>query len=181
MMPEKEDKELVERAQKNPEDFAFLYTKYVKKVYEYFWYRLGHQKEIAEDFMQDTFVKAFRALSDFTYKGFSYFTYLTAIAHNLLVNHYRSQKTVPLEEAQDIPVDSITPLEQKIDSALIWKAVQKLNPAEQEVITLMYQKQLSVKEIAAQTNRSENAIKLIASRARKKLSKDMRLREPLRG
>lgn len=172
----KSDTEIVKRAKANPQVFEELYKKYADKVYNYFWYRTGHQKDVAEDLMQETFFRAFKHLSRFQIRGYSYLTYLFTVAHNVLVNYYRSNKMISLSELGDdidIPVEitETVDIARRIDAENLWKAVQSLSQTERDIILMFYQKEMSIKDISRVMARSENAIKLILSRVRKKLAK----------
>lgn len=166
--------EIIQRIKANSQVFEELYQKYADKVYSYFWYRTGHQKDVAEDLMQETFFRAFKYLDRFQTRGYSYLTYLLTIAHNILVNYYRSNKMIPLSELDDdidIPAEVTDMIERKAEAENLWKAVQDLSKTDRDVILMFYQKEMSIKDISRVMGRSENAVKLILSRARKKLAK----------
>ncbi len=165
-----EDEMLVKKAQESPEAYEALYKKYGKRVYDYFWYRAGRVKEVAEDLAQETFVKAYQKLPNFRLRAYSYFSYLKTIAHNTLVKYYKKPKTVSLEELGNIAADTPNISEAKEKAELLWQAVEKLPEAEKNIILLKYREGRSVKEIAKITQKSENAVKLVLSRARKKLA-----------
>jgi len=152
--------------------FAEMYAKYAKRIFLYFARRLGDGKDLAEDMMQETFLRAFTHYQTFQNRGFSYLTYLLTIAHNILANHFRPKRTLPLEAAEDVPdaIDSRA-MERQIDVKSLWLAVQDLSPAEREVLFLFYHEDLPVKMIAARSGKTENSVKLLLSRARKKLAK----------
>ena len=174
------DIEIIKRAKANSQIFEELYRKYADKVYNYFWYRTGHQKDVAEDLMQETFYRAFKHLSRFQIRGYSYLTYLLTIAHNILANYYRSQKMIPMSELGDdfdVPAEITDSLERKIEAEALWRVVQDLSPTERDAILMRYQKEMSIKDISRIMNRSENAVKLILSRARKKLAQHPYLRD----
>lgn len=168
---ENSDIEIIRKAKANPQIFEELYKKYADKIYNYFWYRTGHQKDISEDLMQETFFRAFSHLSSFKIRGYSYLTYLLTIAHNVLVNYYRSRRIIPLSEIEDTdaPEEITDALESKVEAERLWKAVQNLSPTERDAVLLRYQKEMSIKDISRIMGRTENAVKLILSRARKKL------------
>lgn len=176
---QKSDIDIIKRAKEDSQIFEELYKKYADKVYNYFWYRTGHQKDVAEDLMQETFFRAFKHLNRFQIRGYSYLTYLLTIAHNVLVNYYRSQRMIPLSELGEIEIPSeITDtLERKVEAENLWKAVQDLSSTERDVILMFYQKEMPIKDISRVMGRSENAIKLVLSRARKKLAKHPYLRD----
>jgi RNA polymerase sigma-70 factor (ECF subfamily) len=174
------DKDIIERAKVDPKAFEELYVKYADKVYNYFWYRTGHQKDVAEDLLQETFFRAFKYRSRFQIRGYSYATYLLTIAHNVLVNYYRSHKMIPLSEFGDeidVPIEITSTLERKIEAASLWKAVQSLPTTERDVLLMRYQKEMAIKDISRIMRRSENAIKLILTRARKRLAQHPYLRD----
>lgn len=165
----KEDATLVHKAQKDGSKFAALYEKYAKKIYNYFLYRLGGDRVLAEDLTQETFTKAFAHLSRFEVRNYSYLTYLMTIAHNLLVNQYRKPRSAPIDAAGDMPVEIANDIEKRSDIETIRRAIADLAPREREVMRLRYQLGLSIRDIAGKEGVSENAIKLLLSRARKKL------------
>lgn len=176
----KDDILLLKKAKQNRGDFEELYRKYADKVYNYFWYRTGHQKDVAEDLMQETFFRAFRHLDRFQIRAYSYLTYLLTIAHNVLVNYYRSNRMIPMSELGDefdVPAEVTDSLERKIEAQGLWRAIQDLSRSERDAVLMRYQKEMSIKEISQVMNRSENAIKLILSRARKKLAQHPYLRD----
>lgn len=174
------DIDIIKRAKANSQVFEELYKKYADKVYNYFWYRTGHQKDVAEDLMQETFFRAFKYLDRFQTRGYSYLTYLLTIAHNVLVNYYRSKKMIPLSELGDdidIPAEITDTIERKVEAENLWRAVQDLSGTERDVILMFYQKEMPIKDISRVMGRTENAIKLVLSRARKKLAQHPYLRD----
>ena len=177
---ENSDVDIIKRAKANSQIFEELYRRYADKVYNYFWYRTGHQKDVAEDLMQETFYRAFKHLSRFQIRGYSYLTYLLTIAHNILANYYRSQKMIPMSELGDdfdVPAEITDSLERKIEAEALWRAIQDLSPTERDAILMRYQKEMPIKDISRVMARTENAVKLILSRARKKLAQHPYLRD----
>ena len=157
--------------QKDKEQFAALYKKYIDTIYNYFWYRVGHDHDVAEDLAQETFVRAYQALPNFKITGTSYVSYLLTIAHNLLVNYYRSPKPISIEATGvDVPQEIWSAIETKDNISSMWRAIQQLSTKERDILYLKYRKDYKVSEIAAIVGRSENAVKLVLSRARKKLA-----------
>ena len=164
-----EDIQLVSLAKQNPKEYEELYTKYSDKVFNYFWYRTGHDKPLSEDLMQETFLRAFQHLKRFNNRGYSYLTYLITIAHNVLVDHYRKPKSIPFEAIEDIPFEITEDLERKSDAESLWRAIQDLPQSNRDKLLMKYQQDMSVRDIATATGTTENAVKLSLSRTRKKL------------
>lgn len=164
-----EDIQLIAKAKEKPKEYEKLYTKYSDKVFNYFWYRTGHDKILSEDLMQETFLHGFLYLHRFNNRGYSYLTYLITIAHNVLVDHYRKQKSVPFEAIDDIPYEVTEDIEKKSDAEALWRAVQDLPQSNRDKLLMYYQQDMSIKEIATATGTTENAVKLSLSRTKKKL------------
>lgn len=165
----KEDRVLVEAAQRDPRQFDALYRIYFQTIYDYFWYRVGHDHDVAEDLTQDVFVRAFKGLHRFSYTGASYRSYLLTVAHNILVNYYRKEKPIPLDTVPDIPVEIWDDIEKEDRLQRLWREIQKLPIQERDILYLFHRRGYSVREIASITKKTENAVKLTLSRARKKL------------
>ena len=149
--------------------FKKNYEKYRIKVFNYFLYRVGRDRAQAEDLTQETFARAFSALSRFEDRNIDYLSYLLTIAHNLLINYYRSKKPILIEDMDQlkIPIDSTAKVETEV--LLVWEAVQKLSPLEQVIFSLRYRQDKSIEAIAKIVKKSSNAVKLHLSRSRRKL------------
>lgn len=164
----KEDALLVAEAQANPEKFSALYEKYVPKVREYFLRRLSGDSAVADDLAQEVFIRAFRYFPGFRMGNASYYTYLLHVAHSILVNHYRKREhyTLSHEEYGESPQHETGEMTFEED---VEKLLQALSQTEKEAMLLKYRDDLKVKEIAKRLGKTENAVKLILCRSRKKL------------
>lgn len=168
------DKDLIEAAQADQKAFALLYDKYAKKVFNYFWYRLNHDTDTAEDLMQEVFLRALTHLAKFKEHSFSYLTYLLTIAHNLLIDYYKKPKSLSLDSlpsdlVSEAPVEVFSKLEKKDEAKQLWQAVQNLPLHERDVLLLHYHKGLKLAEIAKIKGKNQAAIKSLLARARKRL------------
>lgn len=161
-----EDRELVLAAQADPQRFQALYDKYHHTVFVYFLRHVGGNVEIAEDLAQDTFYRAFRYFENFRLTNASYGTYLLRVAHNVLVNHFRKQQFLSLIE--EPAAEEAAPATGQLSEDALWQS-PILRDTERKVLAMKYQEGFSVHEIATTLNKSENAVKLHLSRARKKL------------
>ncbi|MFZ2299851.1 MAG: sigma-70 family RNA polymerase sigma factor [Candidatus Moraniibacteriota bacterium] len=163
-----EDRELVLAAQADPQRFQALYDKYHHMVFVYFTRHVSGNVEIAEDLVQDTFYRAFRYFENFRLTNASYGTYLLRVAHNVLVNHFRKQQFLSLieEPVQEEMAPATSQFSLSEDA--LWQSPM-LRATERKVLAMKYQEGFSVHEIATTIGKSENAVKLHLSRARKKL------------
>ncbi|MGB4833783.1 MAG: sigma-70 family RNA polymerase sigma factor [Candidatus Moraniibacteriota bacterium] len=158
-----EDRVLVERAQRDPNQFRQLYDKYHMTVQKYFVRHLPGQDDQISDLTQDTFVRAFERLDGYETRNAAYGTYLLRIAHSVLLNTYRHQAMLELSPDYSVP-ETVRPAEMD----WIWETPE-LNPREQVVLSAYYREGFSVREISRGLGISENATKLLMSRARKKI------------
>jgi len=121
----------------------------------------------ADDIAQDTLVQAYLALDRYTDSG-KFKSWLFKIAHNRFLNHIAAQKSqTSIDEA------SGTMEAESADSGFthqqLYMALSTLPPKERSAITLYYLSGYSVKDIAAITESSEDAVKKQMSRGREKL------------
>lgn len=158
--------ELVARAKHDRQAFAPLYRTYVGPVYRYCYHRLG-TREAAEDATSEVFIKALANLP-LHRADRSFRSWLFAIAHNVVVDTYRTNRTArPLGVIPEIVDLAPTPEER----ALIATAVQEVRgvlaelPAGQREIIELRLVGLTGTEIAEILGRSPGAIKISQLRA----------------
>jgi RNA polymerase sigma factor (sigma-70 family) len=151
-------------------EFAHLYDEQVWNVYGFFGYRLTSREE-AEDLTQLTFERALRAWDGFDERRGSARTWLLAIAHNLLVDHYRRSSSVRQEpilegEAGDAMLGQADPLDDRLGLAPeLEAALGKLDDRERELLALRFGGDLTGPEIAEVTGLSLANVQQILSRA----------------
>ena len=133
---------------------------------------------LAEDALQEAFIKAYRALPEF--RGDALLstwlfriTYLAAIDMQRKQQRYLRLATEPETNVEDLDTrrtDSAeAPLEGEQLQKDIQKAIQQLSPFEQTVFTLRHLQNFKLREIAEVVDRSEGTIKNILFRAIRKL------------
>ncbi len=162
-----------QQADAKPEGFRSIYTLYAPKVFNYLWYRVGNNYAVAEDLMQETFLRAFERLPFYTQRGYSYLTYLITIAHNQLMNYFRRPITLSLEEAYYLTVDTSSEVERRLMASHVWNHIRRLPPSEYRLFDLRYRQDLSIKAISKKVHKSANAIKLTLSRSREKIRREL--------
>ncbi len=164
------ERQLIERAGREPEAFRELYRHYFPRVYAYVAYRVGQAWD-AEDLTADIFLKIVQALHQFDYRGEgSFAAWVFRIAHNAVSQFYRQQHqpTVPLDNLPDIQSDDFSP-----DESILLKErferlrgyINLLSPRRQEIITLRFYGGLRNTEIAAVLNLDERTIAAHVCRA----------------
>ncbi|MFJ6483785.1 MULTISPECIES: ECF subfamily RNA polymerase sigma factor, BldN family [unclassified Streptomyces] len=169
--------DLVERAQAGEaEAFGRLYDQYNDTVYRYIYYRVGG-KATAEDLTSETFLRALRRISTFTWQGRDFGAWLVTIARNLVADHFKSSRfrlevttgeMLDANEVERSPEDSVL---ESLSNAALLEAVRKLNPQQQECVTLRFLQGLSVAETARVMGKNEGAIKTLQYRAVRTLAR----------
>lgn len=170
---------LVQRAQAGDADaFGELYDRYVDQVYRYIYYRVG-SAQVAEDLTSETFLRALRRLSSFTWQGRDVGAWFVTIARNLIADHYKSSRyrlemtTDDVGESgakltQDGPENAVL---EAMQNKVLLEAVKKLNDEQQECIVLRFLQGLSVAETALAMGKNDGAIKALQYRAIRSLGR----------
>jgi len=166
-----DDAFLIKNAKSDPEAFQNLYSKYKEVMFHYFL-RRTESAEIAEDLTQETFIQGFTHIQKFKIENATYQSYLFRIAHNVLVSFYRRvHHEIHIEENENFEIPYNDPIEERLSREEVWSCMNKyLSPQEIEIVSLYYKEEQSIKEISHRVIKSENAVKLSLSRARKKLA-----------
>lgn len=151
--------------------FIRYYNKFKDKIFVYFLYRTGFNRAVAEDLTSEVFLKAFKNFDTFDQTR-SFQAWIYAIAHNHLVNYYRTaqRESSALEETYAIPSDAHK-IELEYELEAIMKVIQTMEPSDQEVLLLRFVDGLSNAEIATLLNKEEGAIRTKISRSLAKLRK----------
>ncbi len=159
----------------HPAAIADLYTAYGVSVQRYCAARLG-SAEAAEDCTQEVFLRIWRAVRTFDYRGDVSFTaWLYTIANHVVVSYLRKHRRVALV--------SLTPELGLADSrtsataqticeqVVLRDALAELTVEQQQVITLKFWGGLSNLEIAERMGRREGAVKALQHRAVQRLQR----------
>ena len=127
----------------------------------------------ADDLAQDALVKAY--LSSAGYQDMGRFrSWLYKIAYNTFLNHKASLRcTESIDEARTLV--SSAHADSEFEHQDLYLALRTLPPKERSSITLFYLNGYNIKEIAAITDTSEDAVKKQLSRGRDKLKEKLKL------
>lgn len=169
-MVELNDDEAIIRASRGDgEAFSVLYQRYVRRIYNYIYYRTGNQHD-AEDLTERVFFRALNHIRNYNNRGLPFSAWLYRIAHNLVANWYRDtkrRKEVPLDDHAytisrgDLPESELMKL-QEVEGLL--KALRRLPVDRQNLLILKFVEHLSNDEIAQILGRTEGAVKSLYHR-----------------
>ncbi len=131
------------------------------------------KKDDADDLAQDALVKAYLSLAGYQNKG-KFRSWLFKIAYHTFLNHKASCRTMEsIDEARSLIGGPAA--DSSFEHQDLYLALRTLPPKERSAITLFYLNGYSIKEIAAITDASQDAVKQQLSRGRDKLKARLQL------
>ncbi len=152
-------------------------------------YRFTGSQSDAEDLTQDVFLKVYRNLGSFDAAKGSFQTWITTLARNMLVDHFRRTKLERATDSMDVSMsgedDGPTMAERLPDTrpgqeqhvaglqlkATIQKALVELSPELREAVILRDLEDMDYKEIALVLKIPEGTVKSRISRGRAELGR----------
>jgi len=167
------DTQLIQNTLKGDQSaYGQLVSKYQNYMYTV-CLKMLKSKTDAQEATQDTFIKAYRKLTD--YKDASKFSsWLYKIAYRTCLDVIRKRKqTIDLDEINYSLADETTAdgnYERNELQQQLRNAIDQLNPKEAGLITMFYLEELSIKELAENSGMQLSNVKVILFRARKKLA-----------
>lgn len=167
-MKSSEEQTLLHRAkQLQPDALTMVYDLYSTPVYKYA-YRLLGDNNLAEDCVADVFDRFLTAMKQGGGPQTHLRAYLYRIAHNWIVDHYRRNANVDVEELTDFAIakeDTAREASDRLEKQLLRQMVIRLPDEQRQVIVLRYLEQWSLEEIAEGMNKTVGAVKALQHRA----------------
>ena len=159
-------------AQATEAEIREAYTRTIGPLYAYVSRRCAGERALAEDVVQETWL---RAVDAWRRQGLpdSPMAWLTTVAHNLLVSHYRRRQPVPLDEQTiDAALAAVNggPAGDADDiGALVQWGLTRLPRRQAAVLEMFHFEQQPVAAIARRLRLSDRAVEGRLRRARMKL------------
>jgi RNA polymerase sigma-70 factor (ECF subfamily) len=149
-----------ELKRQNPELLDQLIETYQHRLMRYLMFLTG-RREVAEDLFQEVWIRVLRNGAQYNGKA-RFDTWLFTIARNLVIDLSRKRTMASLDEMREaseendarpfeIVQEGPGPLEQlqcREDASEIQSVMQTLDPGYREVLTLRFQEEMSLDEIA---------------------------------
>lgn len=159
----------------NKQAFDEIYKRYSARIYTFLMRTLNNETELAQDLLQNIFVKIAVSPEKFdTNRVFKPWIY--TVAYNECKMHWRSPKNQDHQDIENVyhlhneEELSDMKLHQKEIKQLLRKLVHDMEEPHRTVISLRYFDELSLKEIADIMNTSEGTVKSRLFYGLKKLS-----------
>jgi len=159
--------------------FSQIYDKYIDKIYRFIFLKVNSE-EIAQDLTSETFLRGWESFKNGN-KIENPQAFLYRIARNLVIDHYREKGRTQVVSAEFAPiVDPREDLEEKAiltsDVDRIKQVLVNLKEDYQNVIIWHYLDDLPIQEVAKMLDRTEEATRVLLSRALKTLKQSIDLR-----
>ena len=169
---------LVERAADGDfEAFGEVYSIHLDRIYRYVFYQV-RDKMTAEDITEEVFIKAWKAIGSCKGRGQPFSPWLYRIAHNHLIDNFRSQRKDLSIERETIDKVSGAELEMagELERQELLELIARLPENQRQVIILKFIEGLDNFESGQIMDKSQGAIRVLQMRAlaalRQKLSKE---------
>ena len=161
---ESDERLLIEAAQKDPSRFAELYEQNFHRVYAYVARRVRDRAE-TQDLTAHVFHQALANLGKFKWKGSPFAAWLYRIAANAIADQAKRKLRESNDQVDNLSASSTaTDLEKVERSARLFRAVDTLPEDQRRVILMRFADEKSIREIAAELERSEGAVKQLQFR-----------------
>lgn len=172
-----EIEKLVSRSQDGDQAaFASLYDIFIDHIYRYVYYRVGAAD--VEDLVETVFLKVWEKINQYTKKPNRNFSaWIFRIAHNLVVDYYRTAGERQTEElGLNLPDHTrehnpIRVTQDVLDKDALRVALSKLKKQYRDVLVYKFINDLSNSEIAEIVRKTEGSVRILQFRALKALKK----------
>ena len=165
-----------------------IVQRYNRRIYN-ICYRFAGSADDAQDLTQEVFIKMFRTMGSYDVERGAFMTWVTTVARNLLVDHFRKSKqdrmtdsldATPSEHEDAMPLsdrieDKALPADARVQSLetkeTVHRALQKLSPELREAVILRDLQDMDYREIATVLKVPEGTVKSRINRGRAELAR----------
>ena len=156
--------------------FACLYDAYIERIHHYIYYRV-YDREVAEDLTSLVFLRVWENLGTFKVGQTPFMGWVYRIAHNAVIDYYRTRK--PLIALEDVDPQNLSHsdrTDEGIDlmnlSQRLVMAMDGLTSTQREVLILRFIWGLTTRDIARRLHKGQGAIRALQMRGLRKLAED---------
>jgi len=182
------EENLLKEIENDPQKFGEIYEAFYKKIFGYVFRRTGNY-DSAKDITAETFLKAYTGIGKFKWRNISVLYWLYKIATNEINKFFNSRKYMPeslnrIHEEYGVDITDYSnaeterimleeELEKHQEFMKVSNLIKKLDPKYQDVISLRFFEQKSIKEIAIILEKKEGTVKSLLSRGLDRLKENL--------
>lgn len=156
------------------EAFGRLYERFQPEIVRYLTHRTGNP-DLADDLAQQVFLKAWRAIPRYRDRGYPFRSWLYRIAHNQMVDHYRTERYTSDLEGVDPSEQSQAEervLQRELHERLRF-ALDRLSEDHRQVLVMRFLMEKSAREIGEVMGRKEVTVRGLQLRALRALRREI--------
>jgi RNA polymerase sigma-70 factor (ECF subfamily) len=156
-----------------------LYDELMPKVYGFLITRTN-KREVAEDLAHDVFIKLIEKIDAFDEAKGVFVAWFWQMVRRMLIDFYRKKQEVPFSRFAEDEVEAMAVEDhpQDLDTAFRHEKVllflDTLSGDERELFEYRWVAELSYREIAAVTGKSEGALRVAVLRIKEKIKKGLK-------
>ncbi|MCA9387223.1 sigma-70 family RNA polymerase sigma factor [Candidatus Dojkabacteria bacterium] len=157
---------------KSKEDLIELFKELNESLFNYFFFRVFYNKEVAEDLTSELFLKIWNKREHFDSSKSSLKTWIYSIARNHLIDYIRKEGRIDKVAIDNEILSNIkgrSDIEEKHLFDFVIETIDRLDDENRELIVLRYIIGLEIDEIAKVNSKSYNATKVAIYRSIQKL------------
>lgn len=172
-----DERHIIAKAQAgDKEAMSHLYQTYSEPIFQYISYRVD-SRMLAEDLTAEVFLRMVRSLKQYEDRGLPFGAWLFRIAANLIHEHYRQNKQLPVtlltEDERSDDTDPFDRLARQEERERLTRALRALPAEYQDILILRFMQNLSHTQVAAILDKSETAVRALQHRALKALGEQL--------
>jgi RNA polymerase sigma-70 factor, ECF subfamily len=172
----KSDEEIAKEAIRNPDFYFFLMRRYEDKLLRYIQRISGVSAEVAQDILQEVFLKVYQNLLGFDFK-LKFSSWIYRIARNTAISYWRKNKrdwknfyledNEKLKNSLEAQDDMEREMLRKINIENVNKIMLQLKPIYREVLTLKFLEDKNYEEISDIIQKPTGTVATLIFRAKK--------------
>jgi len=168
------DEQLVEKSLEDIDFFGSLVERYEKPLLNYIFRISGFSLEIAEEILQEVFIKVWKNLHDFS-APMKFSSWIYRITHNETISTFRKTKSRGEQEQVELDenlflsdkTDFRKEFDQKVSSSSIKKTLSVMTEKYREVLVLRFFEDKSYEEMSDILQVPTGTVATLISRAKK--------------
>ena len=154
----------------DPEAVRFLYVSYSHNVYGYVRAIVRDDHE-AEDVTQHVFANVITTLAKYDDRVGPFCAWLFRLAHNVAIDHLRSNRVTPMEKVRDPETNSGADLNR---AETVRTALATLHNKQRQVVLLREVAGFSHAEIAERMGQTEGSVRALHHRGRRAMQRELK-------